>query len=124
MTDLTAAQLAERLYDPLHVAPTDMHRAADLIGQQAEQIAGLLDEAKEWPGLVDAQLRRARTAEQKATDHYQARVKAESEAAALRKVIEDAPHDEECGYWEGSSPEYFRPCTCWKLKALPDKETL
>jgi hypothetical protein len=74
MTDLTAAQLVEQLrkngWDKKAEA-----QAANLIEQQAEQIA------------------------------------------ALRKVIEDAPHSIGCfANLDGTR------CNCWKSKALPEKD--
>jgi hypothetical protein len=56
-----------------------------------------------------------------------ARAKAEAdfEAARLRKLIEDAPHDhyETCGptnylISQGATEDELLDCTCWKSKAL------
>jgi hypothetical protein len=39
----------------------------------------------------------------------------EAEVAKLRKAIEDAPHEDACGYWDRCNPE---ECHCWKKEAL------
>jgi len=103
MADLTAAQMV----DALRASASGFDKEiATLIEQQAEQIAVLTERDMRATGQRD--------------DAVTALKSSESEAAALRKVIEDAPHDLGCGYYvDEAKDEIVRTsCTCWKATAL------
>jgi len=112
MTDLTAAQIVARLSN-IGMGNADLiaGEAATLIEQQAEQIARLNSDSADWQSIA---------LENQGRWHA-----AESEVAALRKVIEDAPHEGWCEwpYEVDASDAFGRRCTCWKSKALTTQIT-
>lgn len=52
----------------------------------------------------------------------------DADNARLRKAIQDAPHGNNCDFWESTAKLTkketlinIRPCTCWKRNALETK---
>lgn len=120
MSKLTPAQIAKLAEQLRELEYTSCDQAATLIEQQAEQIAALTRDCDKHARNSQARLATIRDHQRWREYSNEALDKAESEAAALRKAIEDAPHDNP--YCSDPTDEK-QECYCWKSNALPEKET-